>query len=122
MPPRRRVRSEPFLTPERRLELLEQIRARREARIAAGLPPDAVDPEEELEEEEEDVGNAGDVDLQAKQKVILDSLRSGSTAEARRRRRQEMKAQQAAEETVMLAYMDEVEQKKDEPEPSYPPV
>ena len=54
MPPRRRVRSEPFLTPERRLELLEQIRARREARIAAGLPPDAVDPEEELEEEEEE--------------------------------------------------------------------
>ena len=49
MPPRRRVRSYPFLTPERRLQLHEQIWARREALIAAGLPPDAVDPEEELE-------------------------------------------------------------------------
>ena len=71
MPPRRRVRSEPFLTPERRLELLEQIRARRAARIAAGLPPDEVDPEEEEEveekdePEEEDVRDAGDVDLQS---------------------------------------------------------
>ena len=54
MPPRRRVRSKPFLTPECRLELLEQIRARRQARIAAGLPPDAVDPDEELEVEEEE--------------------------------------------------------------------
>ena len=40
--------------PERRLELLEQIRTRREARIAAGLPPDVVDTEEELEEEQEE--------------------------------------------------------------------
>ena len=79
--------------PERRLELLEQIRARREARIAAGLPPDAVDPEEELEEEEEenepkedDVGDAGDGDLQAGQQAILDSLRPESGAEARRSR------------------------------------
>ena len=77
MPPLRRVRSEPFLTPERRLELLEQIRARREARIATGLPLDAVDPEEELEEkedreeedesEEEDVEDVGEADLHAEQ-------------------------------------------------------
>ena len=33
-----------------------------------------------------------------------------------------MKAQEAAEEAEMLAYMDEVEQEEDEPEPSYPPV
>lgn len=45
MPP---VRSEPFLTPERRLKLLEQIRARHETRIAVGLAPNAVDPEEEV--------------------------------------------------------------------------
>ena len=127
MPPRRRVRSEPFLTPERRLELLEQIRARREARIAAGLPPDAVDPEEELEEEEEepeeeDVWDVGDGDLQAEQHAIIDSLWSESAAEASLRRRQEMEAQEAAEEAEMLAYMDEVEQEEDEPEPSYPPV
>ena len=29
---------------------------------------------------------------------------------------------EAAEEAEMLAYMDEVEQEEDEPEPSYPPV
>ena len=69
MPPRRRVRNHQFLTPERRLKLLEQIRARREARIPAGIPPDAVDLKEEKEEvvvdepEEEDVGDAGDRDL-----------------------------------------------------------
>ncbi|EMS66480.1 Omega-hydroxypalmitate O-feruloyl transferase [Triticum urartu] len=81
MPRRRRVRSEPFLTPERLLELLEQIWARRKARIAAGLPPDALDPEEELEEEaeddeeedepkEEDVGDADYGDLQAKYNAL----------------------------------------------------
>ena len=110
MPPRRRVRSEPFLTPERRLELLEQIRARREARIAAGLPPDAVDPEEEDEPEEENVGDAGDADLQAEQQAILDSLQSESAAEARRRRRQEAEAEHAAEVDEMLAYMDKEEE------------
>ena len=83
MLPRRRVRSEPFLTPECRLELLEQIRARREARVAAGLPPDAVDPEKE--KEDEDVGDTGDGDLQAEQQAIHDSLRPESAAEARRR-------------------------------------
>ena len=69
-------------------------------------------------EEEED----GDADLQAKQQAILDSLRSELAAEARRRHRQEMEAQRAVEEAEMLAYMDEVEQEEDEPEPSYPPV
>ena len=59
---------------------------------------------------------------QAKQQTILDSLRSKSAAEARRRRRQEMEAQEAAKEAKMLAYMDEVKQEEDEPEPSYPPV
>lgn len=119
MPPRQRVRSEPFLTSERRLELLEHIQARREARIATGLPYDAVDPKEE---EEEDVGDDGDADLQAEQQAILGFLRSESAAEARRCCRQEMEAQYAAEKAEMLAYMDEVEREEDEPEPSYPPV
>ena len=132
MPPRRRVRCQPFLTPERRLELLERILNRREARIAAGLPSDVVDPEEESEEEEveveeeegdepgeEDVGDAGDEDLRAEQQAILDSLRSESDADARRRRRQEMEAQEQAE---CLAYIDEMEQEEDEAEPSSPPV
>nr|XP_020166317.1 U3 small nucleolar RNA-associated protein 25 homolog [Aegilops tauschii subsp. strangulata] len=127
MPPRCRVRSEPFLTPERRLELLEKIRARREAWIAAGLPPDEVDLKEELEEEEEDedeeeeqeegdepgeegVGDADDGDLQAEQQAILDSLQLVSAAEARRRCRHEMEAQEAADEAEMFTYMDEVEQ------------
>ncbi|EMS48582.1 ATP-dependent zinc metalloprotease FTSH 9, chloroplastic/mitochondrial [Triticum urartu] len=75
MPPRHRMRSYPFLTPEHRLQLLEQIRARREARIAAGLPLDVVDPEEELEEEEEeDVGNARDADMQAKQQILKNDV------------------------------------------------
>ncbi|VAH61750.1 unnamed protein product [Triticum turgidum subsp. durum] len=73
MPPRHRMRSYPFLTPERRLQLLEQIRARREARIAAGLPLDVVDPEEELEEEE-DVGDARDADMQAKQQILKNDV------------------------------------------------
>ena len=47
------------MTPERRLMLLEKIRARRVARIAVGLPPDALDPEKELEEEEEDFEEEG---------------------------------------------------------------
>ena len=42
-----------YLTPERRLQLLEQI-SKREARIAAVLPPDVIDPEEEEEEELEE--------------------------------------------------------------------
>ena len=116
------MRSEPFLTPERQLELLEQICAVREARIVAGLPLDEVDPEEEDEPEEEDVGDAGDGDLQAEQQAILDSLRSESAAEARCQHRQETEAQEAAEEAEMFTYMDEVEQEEDEPEPSYPPV
>jgi hypothetical protein len=124
MAPRRRVRSEPFLTPERRLELLERILARREVRIAVGLPPDVVDPEEEVEEEEEevveeeeddeveeeegdepgeeDVGVAGDGDLWAKQQAIPDSLRSESDAEARRRHRHEMEAQRSCERGGVL--------------------
>ncbi|XP_073353954.1 MYB-like transcription factor EOBII [Aegilops tauschii subsp. strangulata] len=61
MPPCRRLRSEPFLTPESRLELLEQIRARRDAQIATGLPPDPLHPEEEkVEEDEEDFEEEGD--------------------------------------------------------------
>ena len=68
------------------------------------------------------MGDAGDADLQAEQQAILDSLWSESAAEARRCRRQEMEAQQAAEEAEMLAYMDEVEQEEDEPEPSYAAV
>ena len=32
-----------------------------------------------------------------------------------------MEVQEAAEEKKMFAYMDEVKQKEDEPEPSYPP-
>ena len=48
-----------MLTPERRYEIQQEIRARqaaRAARIAAGLPPDSPEPEEEEEqpgEEEE---------------------------------------------------------------------
>ena len=53
--------------------------------------------------EEEDVGDAGDGDMQAEQQAILDSLRSESAAEARRRRRQEMEAQEAAEGAKMFA-------------------
>ena len=53
---------------------------------------------------------------------LLNSLRSESAGEARRRCRQEMEAQEAVEEAEMFAYMDEVEQEEDEPEPSYPPV
>ena len=87
----------PFLSPEHRLELLERIRARHKARITAGPPPDAMDPEEaeEVEEkkkESKDVGESGEADLQAEQQIIYDSLRSESDAEARRRRRQEMEA------------------------------
>ena len=63
-------------------------------------------------EEEEDVGDAGDGDLQAEQQAILDSLRSESAVEARRRRGQEMKAQEAAVEAEMFAYMNEVEREK----------
>ena len=74
---------------EHRLELLEKIRARCEAQIPVCLPTDAVDPEEELEVEEEepeevDMGDTSDRDLQAEQQAILDSLRSESAAEARR--------------------------------------
>ena len=47
------------MTPERRLMLLEKIRARRVARIAVGLPTDALEPEKELEEEEEDFEEEG---------------------------------------------------------------
>ena len=68
------------------------------------------------------MGDAGDGDLQAEQQAVLNSIRSESAAEERRRRRQEMETQETADEAVMLAYMDEVEQEEDEPEPSYPPV
>ena len=84
-----------------------------------GVPPDGLDLEEFEEEEEEDVGDAGDVDLQVAQQARLAFLHSELTVEASRRRSQEM---EAAEEAEMLAYMDEVEQEEDEPEPSYPPV
>lgn len=42
-----------MLTPERRFQIEEEIRARRAARIAADLPPDSSDPEKEEEEEEQ---------------------------------------------------------------------
>ena len=58
------------------------------------------------------MGDAGDGDLQAEQQAILDSLRSESAVEARRRRGQEMKAQEAAVEAEMFAYMNEVEREK----------
>ena len=58
------------------------------------------------------MGDAGGEDLQAKQQAILDSLRSESAVEARRRRGQEMKAQEAAVEAEMFAYMNEVEREK----------
>lgn len=48
-----------MLTPERRLQLLEEIRARHAARFAVGLPLDS--PERE-EEEEDDKQQAGDDD------------------------------------------------------------
>nr|XP_020154587.1 uncharacterized protein LOC109739934 [Aegilops tauschii subsp. strangulata] len=123
MPPCRRVRSNPYLMSERRLQLLEQIWARHEARIATGLPPNAVDPVEEEEEEdaeqgkelEEDMGNVGDADLQAEQQVVLDSLWSESKAEASCRRLQE--AEHVADVDEMLGYMDEEELK-----PSYIPI
>uniref|UniRef100_R7W753 Disease resistance protein RPM1 n=1 Tax=Aegilops tauschii TaxID=37682 RepID=R7W753_AEGTA len=74
------------------LQLLEQIRARREPWIATGLPPDAMDPEDL--EVEEDVWDAGDAEQQA-----LVSLRSESEVEANRRRLQEAEA----EHTVVFA-------------------
>jgi hypothetical protein len=36
-----------MLTPERRLELLEEIQARCEAQIVAGLPANSLEPAEE---------------------------------------------------------------------------
>lgn len=49
---RQRITTYTMLTPERWLELLEQIRARREAWIEAGLPSDSPEPGEEEEERE----------------------------------------------------------------------
>lgn len=107
----------PYLKLGRRLQLLKQIRARCEARIVVRLPPDVVVEEKEVEEEE-DVGDAGDADLQAEQQLIFDSLLSESEAEAKCHRRQEAEAKQATEVDEMLAYIDEEE----EPEPSYTPI
>ena len=44
-----------------------------------------------MEEQEEDVGEAGDADLQAEQQAIIDSLQSNS--KAKHRRRQEVEAE-----------------------------
>ena len=44
-----------MLTPERWFQIEEEIRARRAARIAAGLPPDSPEPEEEEEPEQQPV-------------------------------------------------------------------
>lgn len=49
--PRHQITTYAILTPEWRLDLLEKIRARREARIAVGLPPDSLEPEEEEEQD-----------------------------------------------------------------------
>jgi hypothetical protein len=55
---RQRIATYAMLTPERRLELLEKTRARRAARIAVGLHPDSLE-QEEKEEEQKQVPNAG---------------------------------------------------------------
>ncbi|KAE8775900.1 Disease resistance protein RPM1 [Hordeum vulgare] len=94
-----------FLTVERRLQLLEKIRARHEARISVGLPPDEVDSEEEDKEAAEDVRDAWHVDMHA----ILDSIRSELDAEARHRHRQEMEAKQTMKKAEMFSYLDEIE-------------
>lgn len=51
-----------MLTPERRLQLLEEIRARHAARFAVGLPLDSPEREEEGEKKEDDKQQAGDDD------------------------------------------------------------
>ena len=81
-----------------------------------------LEEDEEVKEEGEDMGVARDVDLQAEQLAILDSLRSESNAETRHRRWQEMEAQHTAEEEEMFAYMDEVEQEEEEEEPEPSPM
>jgi hypothetical protein len=42
-----------MLTPERRFQIEQEIRARRAACIAAELPPDSSEPEEKEEEEQQ---------------------------------------------------------------------
>lgn len=51
---RQRITTYAMLPPECRFKLLEEIRARREARIAAGLPPDSPEQQEEEEEQEQE--------------------------------------------------------------------
>ena len=48
---RQRITTYAMLAPERRLELLEEIQARHEARIAAGLPPEPEQQEEDAEQQ-----------------------------------------------------------------------
>ncbi|KAE8787975.1 hypothetical protein D1007_38005 [Hordeum vulgare] len=78
------------------MQRLEHIWARREARIAAGLPPDAMDPKVNLVEEEEDWEDA----------------RQDEEEEA------ETEAGHAMTIDDMLTYMDEEE----EPKPSTAPI
>ncbi|KAE8795374.1 hypothetical protein D1007_29749 [Hordeum vulgare] len=109
---------------ERRLQLLDQVLARHEDWIAAGLPPDVLDPEEEHEdgekkeeaEEEEGVRDAGAADLQAEQHVILDSFWSESTTKAKRRGLQEAEVEHTTDVDEMHATMEEW------PKPSYAPI
>ncbi|KAE8815248.1 hypothetical protein D1007_07378 [Hordeum vulgare] len=95
---RRLITTNVQLTPERRLQIEAEIQARRAARIAAGLPPDTPETEEEeqlkaMEEEppglsmaEEEaefvVAQSGEM---ADQQAILDSIRDVAEVEANRR-------------------------------------
>ncbi|KAI4988278.1 hypothetical protein ZWY2020_029908 [Hordeum vulgare] len=97
MPPCHRVRHYPYLMLVFWLERLEHIRARREARITLGIPPDAVGPEDL--EEEEMVGEDEEVD-------------------AKRHCLQPAKARHDADVDKMLAYMDD-DDEEEEPEPSH---
>ena len=58
-----------MLTPERRLELLEEILARPEARITTGLPANSLEPEEEQAERQ----------MEAKQDAARDFLSKKTT-------------------------------------------
>jgi hypothetical protein len=83
--------------PERRLELLEEMRVRHAAKTVSGLPPDSP------EEEEEEDGGAADpvtpvasfimVDALVEQHAILDSIRSKAEVEANHRFLREARAE-----------------------------
>ena len=92
-----------MLTPERRYEIQQQIRAREAehaARIAVGLPPDSPEPEEEEEQQPMEVEEAEEPDQQEPDQQVPAFTMEQAEAEFAVAQSDEMAEQQAILESI----------------------